>query len=83
MRAGFWRRAATGLATLIVGLALAWAGCALIAPGRVGLSALPPPVTALPFDRRFWATLLLLLGAATMLHALPPPPWTARPRSRS
>jgi hypothetical protein len=76
MRKGFWLRGLVGLLTAAIGAAIAWAGYALIAPERAGLKALPSAVALLPFDRRFWALALLLLGASTMLHALPHPFWT-------
>jgi hypothetical protein len=65
-----------GLFTASVGVGIGWAGYALHDPVRAGLKALPPQVVWLPFDRGFWSLALMLLGAATVLKALPQPFWT-------
>ena len=74
----FWTRALVGAATAALGAAIGWAGYALLDPQGAGVSALPLEIARLPFEREFWAILLMLLGAATLLKALPRPPWTQR-----
>jgi hypothetical protein len=62
------------LATAMIGGGVGWIGYASLDPHAVGLSA--PPLSGLaPFDGGFFPVLLLLLGGALVLHALPSPPW--------
>ncbi len=75
-------RALIGVLTAALGAVFGWAGYALMDPSRAGLSALPAQVARLPFERGFWAVALLALGAATVLKALPHPPWANRRRVR-
>ena len=63
---------------LMVSGAIGWAGLALWSPHAAHLTALPSMVKALPFDRRWWAIVLMLLGTAGVAAALPAPPWTMR-----
>ncbi len=80
MRKGFWLRGLVGFITAAIGAGIGWTGYALMDPVKAGLKVLPPQVEHLPFDRMFWAAALMLLGAATILKALPHPFWTKMSR---
>jgi hypothetical protein len=70
------------LATAMIGGGVGWIGYACVDPRSVGLSK--PPLTApSPFDSGFCALLLMLLGGALVLHALPSPPWTKGSRIKA
>ena len=64
---------------LLISAGIGWAGLALWSPSMAGVT-LPPLVAALPFEQRWWGVALMLLGAAGVAAAFPPPFWTDAPR---
>ncbi len=66
---------------LVFSAGIVWAGLALWSPEFAGVQTLPAFVAALPFEQRWWAAALVLLGGAGVASVFPSPVWT-QPRRR-
>jgi hypothetical protein len=64
---------------LLISAAIGWAGLALWSPELAGVHELPPIAAGLPFERRWWALVLMLLGGAGIAAVFPP---SVQPRRR-
>lgn len=79
MRQTNWLGLLFAVIGLVISAGIAWAGVALWSPQLLGIETLPEIVSKLPFERRWWAVAMMLLGVAGIASVFPSP----RDRRRS